>query len=210
MRNDTQMIRRITVGLCAALGATFFIAPAVFAQEASTAYRGTGRDPFVKYKPSVRRKAVKKVVTPLPAPSIQERIAQYKAQKMAAMNAQQPAPKPTTALLLGELQVIGISRTPRGYAALVEATPIKLSYVIYPGEMFFDGLLVAIQDNSLIFRRETKWSNGRREITVETKPLRQPNAVEDSMTTSKTSTPTLSSTEAVRGTEESASATGKQ
>ena len=59
-----------------------------------------------------------------------------------------PAPKPTTALLLSEIQVIGISRTPRGYAAIVEATPIKLSYVIYPGEPFYDGQLVAIEDKA--------------------------------------------------------------
>lgn len=88
------------------------------------------------------------------------------------MNARMPAPKPTTALLLSEIQVIGISRTPRGYAAIVQATPIHLSYVIYPGEPFFDGQLVAIDDNRLIFRRETVLLNGRRERSVEIKPLR--------------------------------------
>ena len=97
--------------------------------------------------------------------------------KSAAMNARMPAPKPTTALLLNEIQVIGISRTPRGYAAIVEATPIHLSYVIYPGEPFFDGQLVAIEDGRLIFRRETVLTNGRRERSVEVKPLRQANAV---------------------------------
>ena len=101
----------------------------------------------------------------------------YKAQKAAAMTARMPAPKPTTALLLSEIQVIGISRTPRGYAAIVEATPIKLSYVIYPGEPFYDGQLVAIEDNRLVFRRETVFTDGRRERTVEYKPLRQPTPV---------------------------------
>ena len=101
----------------------------------------------------------------------------YKAQKQAAMNARMPAPKPTTALLLSEIQVIGISRTPRGYAAIVEATPIKLSYVIYPGEHFYDGQLVAIEDNRLVFRHETVFGDGRRERSVEMKPLRQPNSV---------------------------------
>jgi hypothetical protein len=80
------------------------------------------------------------------------------------------------------MQVTGIFRTPRGYAAMIEATPIKLSYVIYPGEQFFDGQLVAIEENRLVFRHETRWSNGRRDMVVETKPLRQPNAVVDSMT----------------------------
>jgi hypothetical protein len=113
----------------------------------------------------------------LPVSSIQERIARYKEQKAAAMSARMPAPKPTTALLLNEIQVIGISRTPRGYAAIIEAIPIKLSYVIYPGEPFYDGQLVAIEDNRLVFRRETVFSDGKRERSVEYKPLRQPTPV---------------------------------
>lgn len=133
---------------------------------------GGGRDPFKKYEPPLPR--VKVVAGQARVPSIQERIAQYKAQKAAAMNARMPAPKPTTALLLSEIQVIGISRSPRGYAAIVEATPIKLSYVIYPGEPFFDGQLVAIEDNRLVFRHETVFTDGRRERKVEYKPLRQP------------------------------------
>lgn len=158
------------------------------AQESSRAERPAGqragqRDPFEKYKPPVKR--AKAVATPIPPPSIQERIQRYKAQKMAAMNAQLPAPKPTTALLLGEVQITGIFRTPRGYAAMVEASPIKLSYVIYPGETFFDGQLVAIEEDRLVFRREARWSDGRREMTVEIKPLRQANAVTDSMTSAR-------------------------
>ncbi|MBA2526182.1 MAG: hypothetical protein H0V18_10445 [Pyrinomonadaceae bacterium] len=133
--------------------------------------REGGRDPFRRYE--LPRAGAKKVVMRVSTPSIQERIAQYKAQKVAAMNARMAAPKPTTALLLAELQVVGISRTPRGYAAIVEATPIKLSYVIYPGERFYDGHLVAIEDNRLVFRREIVLSDGRRERSVEIKPLRQ-------------------------------------
>ena len=139
-----------------------------------------GRDPFRKYEAPAPQ--VKRVAGASPIPSIQERIAQYKAQKVAAMNARMAAPKPTTALLLSEIQVIGISRSPRGYAAIVEATPIKLSYVIYPGEPFFDGQLVAIEDNRLVFRRETVFTDGHRERSVEYKPLRQPTPV-NSMTT---------------------------
>jgi hypothetical protein len=134
-----------------------------------------GRDPFKKYEPP--RPTVKRIADQSPIPSIQERINRYKAQKTAAMNARMPAPKPTTALLLSEIQVIGISRTPRGYAAIVEATPIKLSYVIYPGEPFFDGQLVAIEDNRLVFRHETVFNDSRRERAVEYKPLRQPTPV---------------------------------
>ena len=181
--NYLKIIRDMTFSLlfvCALALATALVAEA---QEASTSYKGAGRDPFVKYRPPVKLKSNKKVEQ-VGAPTIQERIAQYKRQKAAAMAEQRPAPKPTTALLLSEVQVTGIFRTPRGYAAMVEATPIKLSYVIYPGEAFFDGLLVAIEENRLVFRRETRWSDGRRETGVETKPLRPSNAVDDSMTSS--------------------------
>jgi hypothetical protein len=136
---------------------------------------GGGRDPFRKYEPpppTVKRKAGQSTI-----PTIQERITQYKAQKVAAMTARMPAPKPTTALLINEIEVIGISRSPRGYAAIVEATPIKLTYVIYPGEPFFDGQLVAIEDGRLVFRRETVFTDGHRERSVDYKQLRQPNQV---------------------------------
>ena len=136
----------------------------------------SGRDPFRKYEPP--RLIVKKGGSVVAVPSIQERIEQYKAQKVAAMSARVAAPKPTTAFLLSEIQVVGISRTPRGYAAIVEAKPIKLAYVIYPGERFYDGQLVAIEDSRLVFRRETVYSDGKRERSVEMKPLRQANAVD--------------------------------
>jgi len=139
----------------------------------------SGRDPFRKYEAPVP--TVKRIAGQAAIPSIQDRIALYKAQKVAAMNARLPAPKPTTAILLNEIQVIGITRTPRGYAAIIEATPIKLSYVVYPGEPFFDGQLVAIEDNRLVFRHETVFTDGRRERAVEYKPLRQPTQV-NSMT----------------------------
>jgi hypothetical protein len=138
----------------------------------------TGRDPFAPYR--VPLLAVKQS-GPVVPPTIVERIEQYRAQKLAAMNAHLPAPKPTTALLLSEIQVVGISRTPRGYAAIVEATPIRLSYVIYPGERLYDGQLVAIEDTRLVFRREVVWTDGRRDRTVEMKTLRQPSAAETMM-----------------------------
>lgn len=153
--------------------------------------KSEGRDPFVRYRPASKPK--KDAPVPIAPPTIQERIDRYKAQKMAAMTAQLPAPKPTTALLLSEMQVTGIFRTPRGYAAMVEATPIKLSYVIYPGEMFYDGQLVAIEEDRLVFRHETRWTDGRRERTVETVPLRKSNTVTDSLTTLKGGAATVNS-----------------
>lgn len=151
------------------------------AQEANTSYRSTQRDPFTNYKVYFKRKVERKESPkpmPVAPPNIEARIEQYKAQKRAAINLQQPAPKPTTALLLKEVEVTGIFRTPRGYAAMVTASPINLSYVIYPGEPFYDGMLVAIEDSRLVFRRETQWTDGRRDVAVETKPLKQPSAAD--------------------------------
>jgi len=154
----------------------------------------SGRDPFKKYEPP--KVVVKRLAGEAAIPSIQERINLYKAQKQAAMRARMPAPKPTTALLLSEIQVIGITRTPRGYAAIVEATPIKLSYVIYPGEPFYDGQLVAIEDNRLVFRHETVFIDGRRERNVETKSLRQSNSV-SAMAPALSAVPQASKSESV-------------
>lgn len=147
--------------------------------------RSSGRDPFKRYQPVIKPKGS---VTKLEPPSIQVRIERYRAQKAAAANAHVAAPKPTTALLLSEVQVTGIFRTPRGWSAMVEATPLtpKLSYVIYPGESFFDGQLVAIEEGRLVFRRDIVWTDGRREKSVELKPLRTPSPVE-AMTSAKSS-----------------------
>ena len=183
VRVINRVISRLTALL---LGAVVFVTSGILAttmaqeqqpeKPATTKRVGSGgRDPFRRYEPP--KAVIKRIANQSPIPSIQDRITNYKAQKAAAMNARMPAPKPTTALLLSEIQVIGISRSPRGYAAIVEATPIKLTYVIYPGEPFYDGQLVAIEDNRLVFRRETVFTDGRRERSVEYKPLRQPSPV---------------------------------
>lgn len=106
-------------------------------------------------------------------PSIEQRINYYKAMReQAALNGL-PIPKVTSVLTLDEMAVTGIFRTPRGYAAMVEAKPIKLSYTIYPGEKFFDGQLVAVEENRLVFRKITKMSNNKFISSVENKTLRQ-------------------------------------
>jgi len=151
-----------------------------------------GRDPFKHYE-AVRK--FKPVVTRLEPPSIQVRIERYRAQKMAAATAHVAPPKPTTALMLNEIQVNGIFRTPRGWAAMVEATPIKLSYVVYPGESFFDGQLVAIEESRLVFRRDTVWTDGHKDKSVEVK---QPSPVE-AMTSPKVAPTNPSASESGAG-----------
>lgn len=140
-----------------------------------------GGDPFCK--PAYERKTTAKsggsgssaptgpVV--VEAPPIESRIEYYKRMRENAAVNGRPIPKVTSVLLLDEMLVTGIFKTPRGYAAMVEATPIKLSYTIYPGEKFFDGQLVAVEENRLVFRKVTKWSNNKFVSSVENKALRK-------------------------------------
>jgi Tfp pilus assembly protein PilP len=176
--------KAIRIGLTAALTlsaigvAAFDVAAQDKAEVKPVNEKSSGRDPFKKFQPVI--KPAKGAASKLEPPSIQVRIERYRAQKAAAANAHVAAPKPTTALLLSEVQVTGIFRTPRGWSAMVEATPLtpKLSYVVYPGESFFDGQLVAIEEGRLVFRRDMVWTDGRREKSVELKPLRAPSPVE--------------------------------
>jgi hypothetical protein len=106
-------------------------------------------------------------------PAIAQRIDYYKVQREHAVANNLPIPKVTSVLTLDELAVTGIFKTPRGYAAMVEATPIKLSYTIYPGDRFFDGQLVAVEENRLVFRKVTKIAKDKFVSSVENKSLRK-------------------------------------
>lgn len=111
--------------------------------------------------------------SPVGIPAIQDRINYYKKVREDAVNRGVPIPKVTSVLTIDEMSVMGIVRTPRGMAAMIEATPIKLSYTIYPGEKFFNGQLVAIEDNKLVFRKVVKMSDGKFIASEENKTLRQ-------------------------------------
>jgi hypothetical protein len=142
------------------------------------------RDPFEKpgymrpkptSRPGVR---LGKDGKPIPVedwsvPSIEQRIDYYKRMRAAAAANGSPIPKVTSVLTLSEMSLVGIFRTPRGYAAMVEATPIKLSYTIYPGEKFFDGQLVAVEENQLVFRRVTKTGKNKFVSSVQNMALRK-------------------------------------
>lgn len=118
-------------------------------------------------------KPVAPTVGPVQAPPIEARINFYKGERERAIASGLPIPKVTSVLTLDEMAVSGIFKTPRGFAAMVEATPINLSFTIYPGERFFDGQLVAIEENRLVFRKVVKMSNNKFVTSVENKALRQ-------------------------------------
>jgi hypothetical protein len=140
------------------------------------------RDPFAKpgyMKPKATPVAGKPGTGPggtavtYGPPAIEARIEYFKRIREAAAANGAPLPKVTSVLTLNEMAVTGIFKTPRGYAAMVEATPIKLSYTIYPGEKFFDGQLVAVEENRLVFRKVTKVGAGKFVASVENKPLKE-------------------------------------
>jgi hypothetical protein len=141
------------------------------------------RDPFEKPGWAKTREprtgmsgAVKKgtgVIENFGAPAIEQRIEYYKRLREDSVANGQPVPKVTSVLTLNELAVTGIFKTPRGYAAMVEAVPIKLSYTVYPGDKFFDGQLVAVEENRVVFRKVTKVGTGKFVSSVENKSLRK-------------------------------------
>ncbi|MEO5860482.1 MAG: hypothetical protein ABIR33_16230 [Pyrinomonadaceae bacterium] len=141
-----------------------------------------GRDPFEK--PAWARTRDPRIVGPggvkvgsgpesFGVPAVDQRIDYYKRLREDAVANGLPVPKVTSVLTVDELSVTGIFKTPRGYAAIVEATPIKLSYTIYPGDKFFNGQLVAVEENRLVFRKVTKLARDKFVSSVENKPLRK-------------------------------------
>ncbi len=182
MMNKSKIKRFLTLSLAVA---AFVLVGGNFAES-----HAQERDPFKKIernkpKPTTTstttstgsttttNKPVKPSIIVVGAPPIEQRIEYFKRlREMAVVNGQE-IPKVTSVLTLDEMAVTGIFRTPRGFAAMVEAKPIKLSYTIYPGEKFFDGQLVAIEENRLVFRKITKMSNNKFVTSVENKTLRQ-------------------------------------
>jgi len=157
---------------------------AVFAAAVMLVLAGVGsaqRDPFKKASwatPKAPAAPGKKATGPAAPvnygpPPIEARIEYYKRIREQAAAAGNPLPKVTSVLTLSEMSVSGIFKTPRGWAAMVQATPINLSYTIYPGEKFFDGQLVAIEENRLVFKKVTKVGERKFVASVENKPLRQ-------------------------------------
>lgn len=182
MTNKSKMLRVLSL----ALAVTGFVLLSGISSEITA----QNRDPFAKAEwaksknnnPSPSSSSSKSSSSEKPKPtgpvvvvppSIEARINYYKRLREEAAAGGMELPKVTSVLTLDEMSVTGIFRTPRGYAAMVEAKPIKLSYTIYPGEKFFDGQLVAIEENRLVFRKVIKMSNGKFISSVENKALRQ-------------------------------------
>lgn len=139
-------------------------------------------------KPQPTPKPTPKPPVVVAAPPIEQRIAYYKQLRDVAIQTGQPLPKVTSVLTLDEMAVSGITKTSKGYAAMVEAKPLKLSYTIFPGEKFFDCQLVAVEENKLVFRKVTKMSNNKYIASMQEKTLREYTFMDDVQGTSPVGT----------------------
>ena len=181
--NISTLKRFVSLAACAA---AFVIVSGNFSQVAAQ------RDPFQKpgfMKPKVVATAskpkpvkVEKPIVNYAPPTVEARIEYFKRLRETAAANGSPVPKVTSVLTLNEMAVTGIFKTKRGYAAIVEAIPVKLSYTIYPGEKFFDGQLVAVDENRLVFKKVTKIGEGKFISSVENKAMRQYGAKSDETT----------------------------
>lgn len=178
--NKAKIIKVLSLTLTAI---TFVFISGNFVELSAQAIRDPFRQNPVKRKKKTKRggtSKTKKASKPkkkgpfiVEAPSIETRIEYFKKIRMQAANSGMQVPKVTSVLLLNEMTVTGIFKTPRGYAAMIKAKPINLSFTIYPGEKFFDGQLVAVEENGLVFRKVTKWNTGKFVTSVENKTLRK-------------------------------------
>ena len=66
---------------------------------------------------------------------------------------QGPRPEGVPGLLIDEVNLIGIIRTPEGYIAQVQAADRQKSYLLHEGEELFDGEVVSIETNEVVFRQ---------------------------------------------------------
>jgi hypothetical protein len=203
MLNKSKMIRFLSLSFAIA---GFMLVSGHFTQTNAQI------DPFKQPEWKRPKKTVTTVTTPgavkpekkgpppimvVEAPAIEQRINYYKQMRETAAANGSVLPKVTSVLTLNEMSVTGIFKTSRGYAAMVEATPIKLSYTIYPGEKFFDGQLVAIEENRLVFRKVVKMSNNKFIASVENKTLRQYTAREEIQGTAPVENNSANKTEVV-------------
>lgn len=65
-----------------------------------------------------------------------------------------PRPEGIPGLLIDEIQLLGIWRTPRGYVAQVRAA--NKSFLLREGDQLFDGDVVTIQKNEVVFKQQVE------------------------------------------------------
>lgn len=66
---------------------------------------------------------------------------------------QGPRPEGVPGLLIDEINLIGIVKTPKGYLAQVQAADRQKSFLLHEGEQLFDGEVVSIDENEVVFKQ---------------------------------------------------------
>jgi hypothetical protein len=64
-----------------------------------------------------------------------------------------PRPDGVPGLLIDEIELKGITRTARGYVALVSPHGDRKSYLLREGDQLFDGDVVAIDSKEVVFKQ---------------------------------------------------------
>jgi hypothetical protein len=67
-----------------------------------------------------------------------------------------PRPEGIPGLLIDEIDLLGIWRTPRGYVAQVRASNQSRSYLIKEGDQLFDGDVVSINHTEVVFKQQVQ------------------------------------------------------
>ena len=67
-----------------------------------------------------------------------------------------PRPEGVPGLLIDEVNLVGILKTPKGYIAQVQAADREKSYLLREGEQLFDGEVVSIGENEVVFKQEVR------------------------------------------------------
>lgn len=65
-----------------------------------------------------------------------------------------PRPEGIPGLLIDEIQLLGVWRTPRGYVAQIRAS--NKSFLLREGDQLFDGDVVTIQKNEVVFKQQVQ------------------------------------------------------
>jgi hypothetical protein len=65
-----------------------------------------------------------------------------------------PRPEGIPGLLIDEIELLGIWRTPRGYVAQIRAS--NKSFLLREGDQLFDGDVVTIQKNEVVFKQQVQ------------------------------------------------------
>jgi Tfp pilus assembly protein PilP len=62
-------------------------------------------------------------------------------------------PEGLAGLLIGEIMIKGIVKTPRGFVAMLQA-PDSKTFIVHANERLFDGTIKAITDDAVVFSQE--------------------------------------------------------